>query len=125
MIFDSHETGRDTRLSFELQLLCRSCYYLSVNFCSSILIIWSLKFAMNRGFKWQHALTLSHFCFSWFGLEVLSRVGAFEPKHIPFRDHIKLSLTQSLGVVLNNSSLKYNAVGVFQLIKVMITPLTI
>ena len=44
---------------------------------------------------------------------------------MPFRLHGRNSVCQALGVVLNNSSLKYNAVGVFQLLKVMITPCTI
>ena len=96
--------------------------YMALNFCTSILIIWTNKLAYQKGFKWALSLTVLHFCITFLGLEICARCGLFVRKQLKVRSVVPISTAFCGFVLFNNLSLQYNVVGMYQLLKVMTTP---
>jgi solute carrier family 35 protein E3 len=96
--------------------------YMALNFFTSVVIIWANKIAMQEGFKWVISLTALHFVFTFVGLDICARRGMFERKSLPLSGVFPISAAFCGFVVFNNLSLQYNAVGMYQLMKVMTTP---
>ena len=99
--------------------------YMTLNFVSSVCIIWVNKITMNRGFKWTVTLTALHFLYTFLGLELCARQGMFEKKKLSIRSVVPISAAFCGFVVFNNLSLQYNAVGTYQLMKVLTTPVVV
>ena len=104
------------------QSLAGPISYMVLNFCTSILIIWTNKLAYQYGFKWALTLTVFHFCFTFVGLEICARFGMFERKPLKIMSVVPISAAFCGFVLFNNLSLQYNVVGMYQLMKVMTTP---
>jgi len=97
-------------------------FYMALNFTTSVLIIWANKIAFNAGFNFTVSLTTLHFTFTFVGLEIGSRYGLFDKKALSIISVVPISLAFCGFVVFNNLSLQYNAVGIYQLLKVLTTP---
>lgn len=97
---------------------------MSMNFICSVAIVWCNKIASNNGFPWTVSLTAFHFVCTFLGLWLASTSGKmFTPsKTTRFRDMIPICLAFIGFVVFNNLSLKHNSIGLYQLMKVMTTP---
>ena len=95
-----------------------------MNFFSSVLIIWANKFAYNSGFKYTIILTIIHFIFTFLGLEFFGHQRCCNKSILlnKIKSVIPISIAFCGFVVFNNLSLKYNTIGMYQLIKVMTTP---
>ncbi|CAD7969300.1 unnamed protein product [Amoebophrya sp. A120] len=101
-------------------------FYMSLNFAVSVLIVWVNKFAFQQGFRWNISLTTLHFLFTYIGLEISARFfNLFEPVKIPARKVAPMCAAFCGFVVFNNLSLQYNPVGVYQLLKVLTTPVIV
>jgi solute carrier family 35 protein E3 len=68
-------------------------------------------------------ITALHFFVTYLGLEICAICGFFERKFIPLRKVMPISLAFCGFVVFINLSLEHNHVGVYQLWKVMTTPM--
>jgi len=97
-----------------------------LNFVVSVVIIWFNKWAYQSGFQYNSVLTSLHFLFTWLGLYLASTLfNYFEIVTVPIRKMLPLSLAFIGFVVFNNLSLKHNTVGMYQLLKVMTTPVIV
>jgi len=96
--------------------------FMAFNFFSSVSIIVVNKKVFRDGFGFGTFLTVIHFVFTFFGLHALSHLGWFEVKRVKFRQILPLVFAFCGFVVFNNLSLQYNSVGVYQLMKVLTTP---
>ena len=95
---------------------------LGINLGSSIMIVFLNKWIyVHHGFP-NMSLTCIHFLMTSLGLWVCQRCGIFNPKSLPFRSMLPLSLTFCGFVVFTNLSLQNNTVGTYQLAKAMTTP---
>ncbi|CAD7957533.1 unnamed protein product [Amoebophrya sp. A120] len=100
------------------------CMFL--NFWSAVGIIWVNKWVMNHGWTWTTLLTWMHFVASYIGLEISwRRLQLFEPKDTNLRQVVPLCASFIAFVVFNNLSLQYNTVGIYQLLKVLMTPVIV
>ena len=96
---------------------------MALNFCTSVGIITVNKYVFKYyGFNYSTLLTGIHFIFTFIGLVFCAFIGLFQPKSVPIRHIIQLSLVFTGFVVFNNLSLQYNSVGFYQLMKVLTTP---
>jgi solute carrier family 35 protein E3 len=100
----------------------RTIGFMAFNFFSSVSIIVVNKKVFRDGFSFGTFLTVIHFIFTFFGLHALSHLGWFEIKKVKFRQILPLVFAFCGFVVFNNLSLQYNSVGVYQLMKVLTTP---
>ena len=96
--------------------------YMALNFITSVAIIWANKLAYNSGFPFATTLTVIHFLFTFVGLEISARRGLFEKKPLSVLSVAPISCAFCGFVVFNNLSLQHNAIGTYQLMKVMTTP---
>jgi len=96
----------------------KTVLYMALNFVSSVAIIWTNKLAFTSGFTFATTLTIIHFIFTYGGLRLTGR--DFKPLSV--RSVLPISLAFCGFVVLNNLSLQFNAIGTYQLLKVMTTP---
>ena len=101
---------------------CVTAGYMSLNFVASVVIIWANKLAYNSGFPFATTLTVVHFAATFIGLEIAARYGLFEKKSIQLISVVPISVAFCGFVVFNNLSLQMNAIGTYQLLKVMTTP---
>lgn len=67
-------------------------------------------------------LTCLHFVVTSLGLQLCSFLNVFNPKSLPIKSMVPLSLSFCGFVVLTNLSLQFNTIGTYQLIKAMTTP---
>ena len=94
-------------------------------FCNMILSI--LIVVLN---KWIYThynfpnitMTCVHFVFTTLGLILCQFFNLFQPKSLPVRQMVPLTLTFCGFVVFMNLSLQNNTIGTYQLIKTMTTP---
>jgi len=96
-----------------------------VNFFSCVWIIWSTKICFQLGFKYATTLTALHFLLTYIGLEVSAACKFFERKKIPLSGVLPLSIAFCGFIVFNNLSLQYNTIGIYQVTKVLTTPLIV
>lgn len=95
---------------------------MALNYVTSVGIVWVNKVVSNIGFRWTISLTCLHFLFTYLGLEAMASRGMFVRKKLPISGVIYISLAFCGFVGFNNLSLQYNPVGVYQLMKVLTTP---
>jgi solute carrier family 35, member E3 len=96
-----------------------------INFLSSVWIIWSTKICFSLGFHYATALTALHFLFTYIGLELAAMAGVFERKPLSISGVLPLSIAFCGFIVFNNLSLQYNTIGIYQVTKVLTTPLIV
>ncbi|GLC59056.1 hypothetical protein PLESTB_001438600 [Pleodorina starrii] len=101
-----------------------ACIALNVFAACSIVFANKIVFAVY-GFKFVTTLTLIHTVFTWVGMIVMCRMGWFEAKKFTQREVAPLALGYVGYVVLNNLSLNLNTVGLYQILKIAITPTVI
>ncbi|GIL65038.1 hypothetical protein Vafri_18886 [Volvox africanus] len=97
--------------------------YMTLNIIVACGIVFANKivFAVYR-FKFVTTLTLIHTIFTWIGMMSLEHLGFFERKKFTQWDVAPLALGYVGYVVLNNLSLNLNTVGLYQILKIAITP---
>lgn len=95
---------------------------MALNLITSVAIVWCNKIATNNGFRWIISLTAFHFACTFVGLLLVSKINMFTPAKTPIRNMLPICFAFIGFVVFNNLSLKYNSVGLYQLMKVMTSP---
>mmetsp|Transcript_10489 Transcript_10489/g.12170 ORF Transcript_10489/g.12170 Transcript_10489/m.12170 type:complete len:351 (-) Transcript_10489:115-1167(-) len=102
--------------------------YLAFNFFSTIAVTFINKICFSRvSFGFPAALCNIHFLMTYIGVEMMRRLGFFEKKKgliMSIHDPNFLCLVIVVGLVtpLNNTSLKLNSVGFYQIFKLLVTP---
>ena len=101
--------------------------YLTFNFFSTVAVTFINKLVFSRvNFGFVATLCNIHFAITWLGVETMRRLRLFEPlpKRPSLRDPHFLVMVLVLGTVtpLNNSALKLNSMGFYQIVKLMLTP---
>jgi solute carrier family 35 protein E3 len=105
--------------------LVKTTFWMMINFISSVWIIWATKICFNEGFKFATALTALHFFLTYLGLEISACLSFFERKRLPFLGVVPLSIAFCCFIVFNNLSLQFNTIGIYQVTKVLTTPLIV
>lgn len=100
-------------------------FWMMINFLSSVWIIWSTKICFSLGFHYATALTAFHFLFTYAGLELAATCGVFERKTLSILGVLPLSIAFCGFIVFNNLSLQFNTIGIYQVTKVLTTPLIV
>eukprot|EP00112_Aurelia_sp_Birch-Aquarium-sp1_P004884 Seg1551.4 transcript_id=Seg1551.4/GoldUCD/mRNA.D3Y31 product="Solute carrier family 35 member E3" protein_id=Seg1551.4/GoldUCD/D3Y31 len=95
---------------------------LLANLLSSICIVFVNKWIYVHYNFPNMTLTCLHFVVTTLGLQICSFFNMFNPKSLPIKNMVPLSLSFCGFVVLTNLSLQYNTVGTYQLIKALTTP---
>lgn len=102
--------------------------YLSFNFIATISVTLINKYCFDHvDFGFPGALCNIHFAVTWLGCEILRRLRFFDTlpnAPTPFSDANYGCLVLVVGLVtpLNNTSLKLNSLGFYQLFKLLVTP---
>mmetsp|Transcript_8178 Transcript_8178/g.12552 ORF Transcript_8178/g.12552 Transcript_8178/m.12552 type:complete len:374 (-) Transcript_8178:2934-4055(-) len=108
--------------------------YLAFNFFSTIAVTFINKACFSRvNFQYPAMLCNIHFIVTWIGVELMRKCGLFEPlkdlkesskgKHrIWERNFFTIVLVVGLVTPLNNTSLKLNGMGFYQIFKLLVTP---
>lgn len=99
--------------------------YLAFNFGSSVLIIFLNKalFSGSLRFEFTCALTVFHYLVNLIGLEMLHYCGVYERRDSPTTPRMALlAFVVGAAPALNNVSLKYNGLGFYQIVKLLVTP---
>jgi hypothetical protein len=111
----------------------RQVFYLFFNFFSTVAVTFINKLCFTRvNFGFPAALCNIHFLVTFLGVETMRRVGIFQSLngsrgssvYPSLRDPGFLALVVVVGIVtpLNNTSLKLNSVGFYQIFKLLVTP---
>lgn len=103
--------------------------YLFFNFVSTIAVTFINKICFSRvEFGYPAALCNIHFLVTLFGVEMLYRAKMFQKMDVSHR-HLRrdpnfIAIAFVVGVVtpLNNTSLKLNSIGFYQIFKLLVTP---
>lgn len=103
--------------------------YLLFNFASTVFVTFINKICFSRiNFGYPAALCNIHYGITWVGVEAMRRLNMFVPlTHPPssLRADVQFrSIVFLIGTVtpLNNTSLKLNSIGFYQLFKLLVTP---
>lgn len=107
--------------------------FLAFNFFSTIAVIFVNKICFSRfNFGFPAALCNIHFMITFIGVEIMRRMGIFQSLHgkkgmstqPSLRDYNFLVIVAVVGTAtpLNNTSLKLNSVGFYQIFKLLVTP---
>lgn len=105
--------------------MAKTGFWMLVNFVSCVWIIWSTKICFQQGFKFGTTLTALHFLMTYIGLEVSAVCGFFERKKLPLLGVLPLSIAFCGFIVFNNLSLQFNTIGMYQITKVLTTPVIV
>ena len=98
---------------------------MAFNFFSSIGIIFINKAVFKTfGFRYATFYTSLHFFGTMIGLWVCRCCGLYKPKKLNHSQVFPISLAFCIHIVFNNLSLQYNSVGFYQLMKVLMSPIT-
>lgn len=105
--------------------MIRTTIWMMINFVSCVWIIWSTKICFQLGFSYATTLTALHFLLTYIGLEISACLNCFERKHVPILGVVQLSIAFCGFIVFNNLSLQYNTIGIYQVTKVLTTPVIV
>lgn len=100
---------------------------LALNVVSSVGVIFINKrlVFMAAEFSFGTALTIIHFIVTFMGCLMFARARYFEPKKLEVSRVLSISLAFCGYVAFNNMSLLTNSVGVYQISKIMCTPVIV
>lgn len=99
--------------------------YLVFNFISTIAVTFINKLCFSKiEFGFPAALCNVHFLTTLLGVEALYRANKFRKVNVNLRDPNFIAIVLVVGVVtpLNNTSLKLNSIGFYQIFKLLVTP---
>ncbi len=99
--------------------------YLAFNFVSTIAVTFINKICFSRvEFGYPAALCNIHFLVTLIGVELLYRANMFQKVQVNLKDPNFIAIAFVVGVVtpLNNTSLKLNSIGFYQIFKLLVTP---
>jgi len=102
--------------------------YLAFNFVSTIAVTFINKICFSRiQFGYPAALCNIHFLATLFGVEILYRANTFKKVNIKLTDPNVIILIIVVGIAtpLNNTSLKMNSIGFYQIFKLLVTPMVV
>lgn len=105
--------------------MLKTSFWMVINFISCVWIIWSTKICFQQGFHFATALTALHFLLTYLGLEASACLGLLQRRRLPLLSVIPLSIAFCGFVVFNNLSLQYNTIGIYQVTKVLTTPVIV
>jgi len=103
----------------------RELTYLAFNFVSTIAVTVINKICFSKiEFGFPAALCNIHFLVTLLGVEILYRANMFKKVTISLRDINVIVIVVVVGIVtpLNNTSLKLNSIGFYQIFKLLVTP---
>lgn len=100
---------------------------LAINVISSVGVIFINKrlVFMQAGFPFGSTLTIIHFIVTFLGCLLFARLNFFTVKRLPVRSVISISCAFCGYVVFNNLSLLTNTVAIYQLSKILCTPVIV
>jgi solute carrier family 35 protein E3 len=100
---------------------------LSLNVASSVGVIFINKrlVFMEAEFKFGTLLTIIHFIVTFLGCLLFARLNFFEVKRLSISSVLSISLAFCGYVVFNNLSLLTNAVSIYQIAKILATPVIV
>jgi solute carrier family 35 protein E3 len=102
--------------------------YLTFNFVSTIAVTFINKICFSRvQFGYPAALCNIHFMVTLVGVELLFRAKFFKKIQIQLTDPNVIIIILVVGLVtpLNNTSLKLNSIGFYQIFKLLVTPVVV
>jgi len=103
-------------------------FFLLFNFVSTVALTFINKACFSRiSFGYPAVLSNFHFFVTWIGVDILRRAGKFKPLHKPYstlsdRNFLTIVVVVGLVTPLNNTSLKLNSIGFYQIFKLLVTP---
>eukprot|EP00697_Spironema_sp_BW2_P005551 gnl/Spiro4/17759_TR9447_c0_g1_i1.p1 gnl/Spiro4/17759_TR9447_c0_g1~~gnl/Spiro4/17759_TR9447_c0_g1_i1.p1 ORF type:complete len:328 (+),score=87.04 gnl/Spiro4/17759_TR9447_c0_g1_i1:118-1101(+) len=98
-------------------------FWMIVNLVSSPCLIWSNKWLFGKlHFNYACVVTASHFLVTGVGLATFSLLGVFEARYLSLATILPLVLANAFCTPLSNLSMQFNSVGVYQIMKILITP---
>jgi solute carrier family 35 protein E3 len=103
----------------------RELAYLAFNFVSTIAMTMINKICFSKiEFGFPAALCNIHFIVTLLGVEILYRAKKFKKVRVRIRDINIIAIVVVVGIVtpLNNTSLKLNSIGFYQIFKLLVTP---
>jgi solute carrier family 35 protein E3 len=105
----------------------RVFFSLALNVISSVGVIFiNKRLVFNAaGFHFGTALTVLHFLITAVGCYTFAKTGFFELKKLPWSKVLSISLAFCGYVVFNNLSLLTNSVSVYQISKILCTPVIV
>ena len=112
-------------LKNDSQKRLKELFYLFFNFIATIAVTLINKYCFDRvEFGYPGTLCNIHFAITWLGCELLRRLNYFEKMQnapSPFEDVNYATIIIVVGLVtpLNNTSLKHNSLGFYQLFKLL------
>ena len=115
-------------LSRHTMLDTTSAFCLVFNFASSVLIIFVNKSLFSGGLRFEFtcALTAMHYVVNLLGLELLHCFGAYEKRTSPLTPRmVILAMVVGFAPAINNASLKFNSLGFYQVVKLLVTPMIV
>lgn len=99
--------------------------YLTFNFMSTIAVTFANKICFSKvEFGYPAALCNVHFIITLLGVEFLYCLKTFQKVNVNYKDLNFIALVIVVGIVtpLNNTSLKLNSIGFYQIFKLLVTP---
>ena len=106
----------------------KDIFYLAFNFVSTIAVTVINKICFSKvEFGYPAALCNIHFLITLLGVEVLYRLKYFTRVNVNYKDvnFIAICLVVGLVTPLNNTSLKLNSIGFYQIFKLLVTPVVV
>lgn len=105
----------------------RQLLFLVFNFVATVAVTFINKACFSRvQFGFPAMLCNVHYVITWIGVEAMRRAGMFVPLAVApsLREPFFAAIVLVVGTVtpLNNTSLKLNSVGFYQLFKILVTP---
>jgi len=99
--------------------------YLFFNFVSTIAVTFINKICFSKvEFGYPAALCNIHFLVTLLGVEILYQLKMFQKASVNYKDPNFIAIVIVVGIVtpLNNTSLKLNSIGFYQIFKLLVTP---
>jgi solute carrier family 35 protein E3 len=104
---------------------CTDLAYLAFNFVSTIAVTFINKICFSKvEFGFPAMLCNIHFLVTLLGVEILYRAKMFQRANVNLLDPNFIAIVLVVGIVtpLNNTSLKLNSIGFYQIFKLLVTP---
>eukprot|EP00920_Eleutheroschizon_duboscqi_P028546 GHVT01069541.1.p1 GENE.GHVT01069541.1~~GHVT01069541.1.p1 ORF type:complete len:460 (+),score=58.57 GHVT01069541.1:976-2355(+) len=102
-----------------------ACIWMFINFVSALAIIQANKLAFAHGLACPILLTSLHFVMTFISLVFLVVSGHITTTPLLIRDVLPLCISFCGFAIFNNLSLRLNSIGLYQLLKVLTTPVIV
>jgi len=126
-IYESINAGNSESMSTDMtqSISMRTLMSLFLNVFSSVGVIFVNKILFRDGFNFAVLLTIIHFIVTFLGCVFFAYMQYFERKKLTILSVLPISLAFCGYVVFNNLSLATNSVSIYQISKILCTPLIV